>query len=450
MLNASSDVISDDAAVAPGEEGPSLGHVALQVQLGLLGVTGTAGNAVVLFVFSRTKEELVSTVFIIALACVDLATCLVVIPLTMYMEHVDFRTSNDLLCKSYEFLITSHIPFSALVMVCIAVDRYVCICHPLAKLFTIARARAVTALTAVLAAVLGLLASLTYGVYTVKQTVPEYLVGDLTGDSNNASVLLQNDNSLDYSCGPPNCTTPSIDVPFLSQGPTDRVALMEAYCRHLINIVRDKFGKAAAAALECPTVTVNYTGHCRPTEVLLSDRFLIRYGMCYHAVFATCLALAFVLYALIYRSVLRHRAGQQKRRSKCLEMVVFVNQQGTASQSEQRRESMATDAARRPSNGWCRERIDSFFSEAARRSYARYRANAKTAAMLFVVTVVFGLSYMPALLILLGLFSHQNNLFYLYFANNASNPVIYSFMNRNFRDNLKAALKKLRRNHRRL
>lgn len=434
MLNAS--VIN-----ATVSSSPALGHVALQVQLGLLSVTGTAGNALVLFVFSRTKEDLVSTVFIIALACVDLATCLVVIPFTMYMEHVDFRTSNDVVCKSYEFLITSHIPFSAIVMVCIAVDRYVCICHPLAKLFTMARARAITTITAILAAVLGVLASLTYGVYTVTTTVPIDPVGELTG--HNASILPLSDIDL---YGPMNYTTHPLDVAIRPQGLTDREAAIEAYCRHLIDLMMNKFGDAKP--LECPVLTVTYTGHCRPTQVLLSQRFLVRYVMCYHAVFATCLAVAFVLYALIYRSVLRHRAGQHKRRSKCLEMVVFVNQQGSGSQSEQRRESVAD--ARRPSNGWCRERLDSFFSDAARRSYARYRANAKTAAMLFVVTVVFGVSHVPAMLILLGLFSHQNNIFYLYFANNASNPVIYSFMNRNFRDNLKTALKKLRRDHRRL
>ncbi|KAI0237511.1 hypothetical protein LSAT2_011942, partial [Lamellibrachia satsuma] len=94
---------------------------------------GTAGNGVVLYVFWRKKDKLVATVFILTLAFVDFITCLVVVPYTMYMEYSGFRLRYDFFCKTYHFLITSNIPFSALVMVAIAVDRYLCICHPLLR-----------------------------------------------------------------------------------------------------------------------------------------------------------------------------------------------------------------------------------------------------------------------------------------------------------------------------
>jgi len=56
-------------------------------------------------------------------------------------------------------------------------------------------------------------------------------------------------------------------------------------------------------------------------------------------------------------------------------------------------------------------------------------ANLKTAAMLFVVTVVFVVTFLPAFLMALRLIPYNIIVFYLYFANNVANPVIYSFMN---------------------
>jgi len=67
----------------------------------------------------------------------------------------------------------------------------------------------------------------------------------------------------------------------------------------------------------------------------------------------------------------------------------------------------------------------------------RYRmANLKTAAMLFVVTAVFVITFLPASLISLHLVPYHVFVFYLYFVNNVANPFIYSFMNKNFRDQL--------------
>ena len=64
-------------------------------------------------------------------------------------------------------------------------------------------------------------------------------------------------------------------------------------------------------------------------------------------------------------------------------------------------------------------------------------ANLKTAAMLFVVTVVFVVTFLPAFLMVLEFVPNYIVVFYFYFANNVANPVIYSFMNQNFRADLK-------------
>ena len=61
-------------------------HLELYVVMALLSTLcfiGTAGNALVLYVFKQKKDDLVSNLFIMALAAVDFMTCLVVIPSTI-------------------------------------------------------------------------------------------------------------------------------------------------------------------------------------------------------------------------------------------------------------------------------------------------------------------------------------------------------------------------------
>jgi len=56
--------------------------------------------------------------------------------------------------------------------------------------------------------------------------------------------------------------------------------------------------------------------------------------------------------------------------------------------------------------------------------------------MLFVVTVVFIVTFTPGFLMSLEWIPWNLTVFYLYFANNVANPVIYSFMNQKFRSDL--------------
>ena len=68
------------------------------------------------------------------------------------------------------FLITSTVPFSAYIMVGIAVDRYLCICHPLLQVFTVARVKLVISLLTIPAMTFGILTALSFGTYTYEDT----------------------------------------------------------------------------------------------------------------------------------------------------------------------------------------------------------------------------------------------------------------------------------------
>ena len=81
-----------------------------------------------------------------------------------------------MLVQIYQFLITSNIPFSALIMVAIAVDRYICICHPWrsAQLMNQSRAKLVVMVLALCAAVIGVCVTLMYGVFRPIYMPPDF------------------------------------------------------------------------------------------------------------------------------------------------------------------------------------------------------------------------------------------------------------------------------------
>jgi cholecystokinin A receptor len=64
-------------------------------------------------------------------------------------------------------------------------------------------------------------------------------------------------------------------------------------------------------------------------------------------------------------------------------------------------------------------------------------ANIRTAAMLFVVTAVFIVAFLPAWLMAHKLVPYNMVIFYGYFAYNVANPIVYAFMNKTFRRDLK-------------
>lgn len=64
-------------------------------------------------------------------------------------------------------------------------------------------------------------------------------------------------------------------------------------------------------------------------------------------------------------------------------------------------------------------------------------SNLKTAFMLFVVTLIMTISYTPALLVLIDWINYHPVTWNIIFLNNAANPIVYSFLNSNFRKSLR-------------
>ncbi|XP_052763948.1 octopamine receptor Oamb-like [Mya arenaria] len=68
-------------------------------------------------------------------------------------------------------------------------------------------------------------------------------------------------------------------------------------------------------------------------------------------------------------------------------------------------------------------------------------ANIKTAGILFIVTIVFMIAFLPAWLMATKLIPPNMIVFYSYFIYNVANPVIYAFFNKTFQKEMKLVLK---------
>lgn len=289
---------STTSSASPQSESISAVELYIVVSyLSVLAVVGSTGNALVMYVFSKKKDKLTSTLFIIALATVDFITCLVVMPFTIYMEVVDFHVSSDVCCKLYQFFITCNIPFSALVMVAIAVDRYLCICHPFVRLLTISRAKILIGFLAAVAATLGACVAMFFGVYERREAV--------TDEAWNTTEL----NGMD-----------TIVMTLDNSPPTSAAVTDTDHGDGLIN-----------------------TGKCEENDLILSHNFQWYYQKLYTFMYPVCLLVVVVLYVLIYRSVLRRRYKRQKEKRKTIALVK------SAQQTADRQREMET-----PSPAGCR------------------------------------------------------------------------------------------------
>ena len=400
---------ADDENAAISDRSAEL--VVIVAMLSVFALVGTVGNALVLSVYLPKRHKQTDTVFIIVLAVLDCFTCACVIPFTVYMEYNWMETSSDVICRGYHFLITSIIPFSVITMVAIAIDRYFSICHPLMRVITPARAKVTSVFAAVFAASLGAITACMYSVY------------------HEAYHWSAASSPLDESYN----ATGAVAIAAASNQTTSET--------HDVMIVRAAGGDDSAL--------VNY-GVCMVSFRVFGVGFMRRYHLIYTSLYCVAIALMSLLYVLIYRSVHRYRKRRRTQQPSFLltgasktEKDVVMND-GTSSYSVCR----GSDVAAGPNTANCSADDKDTCTAHAQKTcdiddvsatttttYGSQRmraANIKTAAMLFVVSVVFVVTYLPALVMsMTGRVYFV--VFYLYFANNVANPIIYGVMNKNFR-----------------
>ncbi|CAH1775802.1 unnamed protein product [Owenia fusiformis] len=431
--NNSMDYNSTDAPNTADGSWTETENYIIMAMLIVLSIIGTVGNALVMFVFSKKREKVSSTYFIMTLSFTDFVTCVVIMPMTVYLTHVNHRTSVDFLCKIYQFLITSNVPYSAFIMAAIAVDRYLCICHPFARVMTNFRAKIVIACLTLCGIAVGILPCLSTGIYGQKQnhtSVPVNVSLDENGtQSGNSSIIT---------------TYRNVTVTYIV-----------------------------------------YEGQCSPNNFYISNEARGTYKTTYTTLFLLSFLIVAVLYLMIYIFIMRHR--MKKRRNKKLQSYVGMEKVPEAmplkKKHKTRKISEAADVTSSPMNGSDRlnekdttrltvpctyadpestqitEIPDSGYVENGNHDTPQSKtshhrtpkisgklldkntmANIRLAAMLFVVMIAFLITYLPALLMSLALVKLNRIVFYIYFSHNVVNPVIYCYMNERFRLDLKSIL----------
>ncbi|GFO00518.1 orexin receptor type 2-like [Plakobranchus ocellatus] len=310
-------VNSTPAAVSRAQPGPEdetdLQMVLLMVMLSVFSLVGSIGNGMVIFVFQRVRDESTAQLFIVFMAVIDLFTCMVIIPLTMFAEFTAYRLQSDPLCKIYHFLITSKVPLSLFIMVAIAVDRYLCICRPLRRIITRAKAKVVIVILFLVACVLGALSVLFHGMYQVYEVLDLEAI-DLMVDTNFSSArtrVLKWD-ILDA------LHAKNISFPGCS---FDDFAPKEAGQKN--EMTRKDLCELNSLPKRRRIVNVAV---CDRSFVYLGEELFNLYQSAYSFLFPMCLLAVFLLYSLIYRFICKRRA--RKLRQKLI-LCSYVNGDGT-------------------------------------------------------------------------------------------------------------------------
>lgn len=431
------------------EEPESVRNIAIAM-LGFLSVAGIIGNSLVLYVFTRQKQKLSSTIFILTLAGTDLTTALVTMPYTIALEFVNFNVPYDSVCKIYQLLTTTTIPFSASVMVAIAVDRYLCIVHPFKHTMTIKRAKITILFLALFSVGLGLPSTLMYGIYNRVKVDPN-LIND---------VLRLSDMTLNSS---------------VSVGTDGYVENSFYYdmASHPNNTFNEYSNKST------PVIYIERNiGRCHKNGLILGVAFFEVYQKVYSSYYAVCAVIVIVLYAVIYRSVLRRRRrrlrlnmtdsccgflgsaqaqhnvenneheqtecttlnnttrdkspgrGSKKNKEDRLEVMELEDKNGNATGTSDANPSSADRDALMRTNGVSRAKLEKL-----------RLANIKTAFCLAIVALTYIVAFLPAWLMALGILQMNAIVFYMYFTYNVANPIIYAFLNQSFRIHLQTLCK---------
>lgn len=416
--------VFDEESVMDGLETLEDEAYAAVVMLIIFSVIGVAGNALVLYGFSMLKPKMTSTIFILTLAGIDFTSCLVTIPATVAMELAMFRVPYDPLCKAYHFLVTSTIPFSAFVMVAIAVDRYYCICKPFIQIMTKFRAKVIVLSLSFLALVIGFVSCLNYGVL---EQLPHT-------NKTNATLEFRAMQALFF----PN--------------DTNLIALKEDYF--------------PAPVLLC--------GNPRK----LGETFYEIYTIIYASIYATCGLVVIILYIIIYHFILSRR--QRRLRTESFPCCTFSKQAGESENTdfifishETQSTTVVVDDAEKDANlnsplakqnnenhlkpkqstetppkvrqKKKKNHRKSDATSTFRLKQERIRVNnIKTALMLSVVALVFIAAFLPAWLMKHRLVPFNVIIFYMYFIYNVANPFIYAFMNPDFRQKMAIVGKRIK------
>ncbi|XP_045198957.2 dopamine receptor 3-like [Mercenaria mercenaria] len=104
--------------------------ISVEVMMCLFMVVGILGNTLVLVVYSYRTQKTTANIFIMFLACMDLFACVVLHPYIIFKLFHGYDQTWTVLCKVFEYFNHCILALSGLTLCLVAIDRYLAICHP--------------------------------------------------------------------------------------------------------------------------------------------------------------------------------------------------------------------------------------------------------------------------------------------------------------------------------
>lgn len=340
----------------------ALKNVSVIVCLSMLMLAGAVGNLLVLYVYSFRFKRSSSSYFIISLAIFDLLACTLSIPTEIYDILNKYTFYNQAVCILLRYSGSFVQYASAYLLVGVAVDRYIKICHPL-KMIPSMKIKWMC----VVAAIAGFLSS-----------IPTILLFGLKNEKTKIESI--------------------------------------------------------------------YGSNCSIRQKFLKSRLRQYYFNIVIVLFLLCVIAMIILYVLIWCTVKRRRlsvigdsikrkpSDSDSGRPARLKKQCSVN-------SDDNNNSVFVEDGEHTSLKRSRRRRMSSVSAALKKIKVT-----RTTLLLFAVTAAFIISYLPAIMAMLlrrKMFRlRHGELIYTFFVkfnfiNNAINPLIYSFLNVNFRNECK-------------
>ncbi|XP_052082840.1 orexin receptor type 2-like [Mytilus californianus] len=364
------------------QTGSDFENIGVMCMLSVFSVMGTFGNGLVIYVYSKKRDKLTSNVFIMGLALTDFITSLLIMPYTVVFTFLEEKVLFDIPCKIFYFLVTSNVPLSAFIMVAIAVDRYLCICHPFLHLLTVPRAKIVLLIQLVFAGILGLITALMHSVYAL----PEELLDLELEIPYQKNISFAGCETVYTGTCKPTSRLFSVEFTLYYQKVYSSFFLISLLLVFTLYIMIYKYVTSRRAKRQKQKNAKQFSTTMVQTEASQID-------------------------------------NTKDSHDHLHPTKVEVNENGVSTtllppdhQDEQMRQQRKSVREKRDHNAL---------------------ANIKTAVMLFVVAVVFVIAYLPPWLMALMVVQYIKFVFYSYFVYNVVNPFIYAFMNPTFRTDLK-------------
>ncbi|KAL3890947.1 hypothetical protein ACJMK2_003216 [Sinanodonta woodiana] len=105
-------------------------HIPTLIFIGILMVIGVVGNILVIFVYTRKYGSSTHRCFILSLAGIDIVSCCVGMPLLLFSMLYPYQFTSPEACKTLRFLHVFLVCASAFIVLAIASERHRRICSP--------------------------------------------------------------------------------------------------------------------------------------------------------------------------------------------------------------------------------------------------------------------------------------------------------------------------------